>query len=293
MDLSKNHYMQLLICVLLCVISGVLFAYYYKEYVAPESFTIGSITTGTYKELEIKDYLSDDEVLFSQNINDVSFKVVDGVATYEYLFAQTIYNGLTNDYVLFVNNELVTDTQNAGTFSADYVLNFRDVDNEIVNTTTINIDFTFQNAGSTLRVTFDDENDSLALLMNYFKQNNFILTLCYNPFVFDNEVAPPADEVVEILVTSSAPESFYIDHNDKTYTVTKSSGLLATAKYSFAGLSEDTAVFYRTSGSFSVKEVDTDGEFEVVTLANNKYQISWTGATYITISFNASNISYV
>ena len=48
----------LLICILLCVVSGVLFAYYYKEYVAPESFTIGSITTGTYKELEIKEYLA-------------------------------------------------------------------------------------------------------------------------------------------------------------------------------------------------------------------------------------------
>lgn len=242
MDLSKKHYLQLLICLLICVICGVLFAYYYKEYVAPESFTIGSITTGTYKELAIKDYLSDEEVLFSQNINDVSFNVIDGVATYEYIFEQTDYNGLTNDYALFINDELVSDSQNAGTFSADYVLNFRDVDNEIINTTIINIDFTFENAGSTLRVTFNDENDSLALLMNYFKQNNFILTLCNNPFVFDN--IEGLDDNIQDDSTEYALVTFKDGEDTTVKLLEKGSNidLLENTKSNFLGWTLDNSI---------------------------------------------------
>ena len=46
MALTKNHYIQIAICSILTIISVFLFAWYYREYIAPQSYTIGAITEG-------------------------------------------------------------------------------------------------------------------------------------------------------------------------------------------------------------------------------------------------------
>ncbi len=100
--MTKKYWIQVIVCFLVILIGSVLGVYYYQEYISPESFTIGTISNGTYKELAIKDYLSDDTVLFSQNINDVSFSIDEGTATYDYNFDATEFNGLEKSYLIYV-----------------------------------------------------------------------------------------------------------------------------------------------------------------------------------------------
>lgn len=198
--MTKNHYIQIAVMSLVILIASVLFGYYYKNYVAPESYTIGSLTGGDYKELAIKDYLSDETVLFSQNINDVSFKVENGTATYDYNFDVKDFNGLENNYLIYVNNYIVNNlTTNAGVISGTYNLNYQDVNNDTLCASNINISFTFRSLSSVLRVTLP-AND-LGYLMNYFKSDNFIITLALSPFEFgnkDGEVDEKVNQIIEL-----------------------------------------------------------------------------------------------
>ena len=198
--MTKNHYMQITVMALVIVIACVLFGYYYNTYIAPESFTIGSITDGTYKELAIKDYLSDEDVLFSQNINDVSFKVDNDSATYDYNFEPKEFNGLKESYIIYVNNYILNDIQpNAGTISGTYILNYQDINNDTLCSSQINVSFTFRSLSSVLRVSLPA--DDLGYLMNYFRSNNFIITLAISPFTFgdkDGEVDEKVNQIIEL-----------------------------------------------------------------------------------------------
>ena len=196
--MTKNHYIQIAVMSLVILIASVLFAYYYNNYVAPESYTIGSLSGGDYTELAIKDYLSDDTVLFSQNINDVSFKVENGTATYDYNFDAKEFNGLENNYLIYVNNYIINDlTTNAGVISGTYNLNYQDVNNDTLCASKINISFTFRSLSSVLRVTLP-AND-LGYLMNYFKSDNFIITLALSPFEFGNKDGEVDEKVNQII----------------------------------------------------------------------------------------------
>ena len=198
--MTKNHYIQIAVMSLVILIASVLFGYYYENYVAPESYTIGSLSGGDYKELAIKDYLSDETVLFSQNINDVSFKVENGTATYDYNFDMKDFNGLENNYLIYVNNYIINNlTTNAGVISGTYNLNYQDVNNDTLCASNINISFTFRSLSSVLRVTLP-AND-LGYLMNYFKSDNFIITLALSPFEFgnkDGEVDEKVNQIIEL-----------------------------------------------------------------------------------------------
>ena len=146
MELEKKHYIQIAICVLLSIVSIAIYVWYYNEYIKPKSYVIGSPSVPlAYESLPIKEYLSSENVLFSLDINDVSFKNIEGTATYEYVFDGVKFNGLENDYAMFVNNTLLEDTQNAGTLSGVHHLQYIDVYNSVFETTDININFAFGN----------------------------------------------------------------------------------------------------------------------------------------------------
>lgn len=198
--MTKKHWIQVIVCFLVILIGSVLGIYYYQEYISPESFTIGSITNGTYKELAIKDYLSDDTVLFSQNINDVSFSINEGTATYDYNFDPKEFNGLEKSYLIYVNNYIINDiTTNAGTISGTYKINFQDVDNETLCSSDISISFAFRSLSSTLRVSLPASD--VGYLLNYFNSDNFIITLAECPFDFgskDGELDEKVEQIIDL-----------------------------------------------------------------------------------------------
>ena len=132
--MTKKHYIQIAISGLLVLIAAVMFSYYYNTYIAPESFIIGSVQLEDYKTLPIKDYLSDDTVIFSQNINDISFSYSDSSGYYyEYYFDAKEFNGEEKDYLIYVNDYMVNDlVENAGTISGTYNLTYYDTENQIL-----------------------------------------------------------------------------------------------------------------------------------------------------------------
>lgn len=198
--MTKKYWIQVIVCFLVILIGSVLGVYYYQEYISPESFTIGTISNGTYKELAIKDYLSDDTVLFSQNINDVSFSIDEGTATYDYNFDATEFNGLEKSYLIYVNNYIINDiTTNAGTIFGTYKINFQDVDNETLCSSNISISFTFRSLTSVLRVSLPASD--IGYLLNYFKSDNFIITLAESPFDFgekDGEIDEKVQQIIDL-----------------------------------------------------------------------------------------------
>lgn len=201
--MTKKHYLHITVCALLVVISAVLFSYYFKTYIAPESFVIGSVEYEDYKLLPIKDYLSDDQVLFSQNVNDVSFASADGTAKYEYNFDAKEFNGIENSYIIYVNDYMINinpSDVNAGTISGIYKLNYYDVEKQVLCASDITISFSFYSLASKLQVSL--KASDLGYLMNYFRTDNFIITLAENPYSMMNKDGE-VDEVIKQLVDAN------------------------------------------------------------------------------------------
>ena len=280
MQLEKKHYIQIAICTLICVISIALYCWYYKEYIAPESYTIGTPETMAYEKLTIKDYVSSDTVLFSQNINDSTFKVENGKATYNYLFDNKVFNGLLNNYAVFVNDTLLSDTQNAGTISGVYTIRYINADNIVFNTTDVDINFTFQSQSSVLRVSFDDKDDSLGLIMNYFKHNDFIITVCENPFTMDEVQTDDEFGRIECNVKVEDESRVYVQYNDALST--------PTLKPLLVSRSGELKVFTVVSNNIKNINVETDGTYTVNYDAESyEYTITWQNANYLNIQINA------
>ena len=282
MELRKNHYIQIAICVLLTVICCVLYGWYYKEYIKPKSYLIGTPTeTMAYEKLAIKDYISNDKVLFSQDINDQTFKVVNGVATYEFTFEAKQYNGLLNDYALFINNDLVPDTQNLGTFKGQHTIRYKNVNNEIFNTTTINIDFSFLTQASTMRVTFEDKNDNLGLLINYFKNNNFIITLCENPFNMDKVQTDDEFGRIECNLSVADTARVYVEYNGSLSMVTTKPLMIARTG--------SLKLFTVITNNIKNIDIDTDATYSInYDETSFEYTLTWQDANYLNITINAT-----
>lgn len=179
--MTQKHYITIAVCSLLCLISIFMFNHYYQEYVKPESYIIGSVKLDeNYKLLTLKDYMGDEDVLFSQNINDVSFKNIDGTATYEYNFDAKEFDGVVNQYMIYVNDYMIATTSNAGTIGGTYNMNYYDINKEVLCASPIRIDFSFYSLSSKLKVTLPSED--LGYLVNYFKTDKFIITLAKSSF---------------------------------------------------------------------------------------------------------------
>ncbi len=204
--MKKKHYLQLCVCVAIIFISSVLFAYYYKEYIAPESYTIGSLLKHDYTELSIADYFSDEDVLFSQNINSMSFSNAEGTSSYEFDFEAKKFNGLQNQYVIYVNDNITNEiSQTAGAITSKYVLKYYDVNSGVLCTSNINIAFTFYSLSSKVKISLP--TNELPYLRNYFKTDNFIVTLAYNPFTIGDKNGEIDEKLQQI-------EKFVIEYND-------------------------------------------------------------------------------
>ena len=185
--MTKKHYIQIAICSLVIVICGMLFYGYYRDYIAPDSYVVGNAEEVTYKELKIADYISDGDVIFSQNINDKSFAKDGDRSVYEYNFEAKEFDGVTNDYLIFVNDYMLNDiSSNAGTITGKYILNYYDINKDVLCSSEITIDFSFYSLASTLKVSVS--SDELGYLMNYFKTDDFIITLSKSPFKFENNI---------------------------------------------------------------------------------------------------------
>lgn len=202
--MTKKHYITMAICGLVMFICTAMYIGYYNNYVAPKSYSVGTIEEVTYKEYQVKDYLTDEDVLFSQNINDVTFKNINHTATYEYSFDAVEFNGLDSSYIICVNDYMINTTAsdvNVGTIGGVHRLNYYDIEKQVLCTSDININFSFYTMQSKLKVTLPYAD--LGYLMNYFKTDNFVITLAKNPFVmFDKET----NTVIDLATLSAEVE---------------------------------------------------------------------------------------
>lgn len=180
-DSDKQFSLWIVIFSLIIIVAfGFCFAYYIN-YIKPESYTLGNIKVYDYVPYELKEYLTEDDVLFAQNINDVSFSVEDEQATYTYQFDSVDFNANQNKYVIYVNDELIGNiSQRAGTISATMTKSFYDVDESIICEAEISINFAMYTEASMLNVSMDKE--ALPYFKKYCSLNNFTITLAKSKY---------------------------------------------------------------------------------------------------------------
>lgn len=187
--MEKKHWYYIIVCSLVITICSILYMNYYKEYVAPKSYTIGSFKPRDYTVLEIKEQLTPEDVLFSHDFDNVSFKVDEStnIATYEFSSSPIEFNGENNDYVIYVNNYIVSNLDvTAGAISGTHTIKYYDVDKSVLATSTLNLSFASYTKNLLFKITLPA--DDIGLLMRYFEVNDFIVTLALNPFVEEKPV---------------------------------------------------------------------------------------------------------
>jgi hypothetical protein len=156
---------------------------YYKEYVAPKSYTIGTFKPRDYTNLEIKEQLTSDDVLFSHDFDDITFKVdtSTNIATYEFLSSPIDFNGENNDYIVYINNYILSNVDlTSGAISGTHTIKYYDVDKSVLATSTLNLAFASYSKNLLFKITLPA--DDIGLLMRYLEVNDFIVTLALNPF---------------------------------------------------------------------------------------------------------------
>ena len=276
MELKKKDYIQIAICVMLSIIGIALFCWYYQEYIKPKSYTIGAPTKEfDYEKLPVKDYISKDNVLFSLNINDVTFKNSNNTATYEYMFEGLDFNGLVNDYAVFVNNTLLKDNENAGILQATHTLNYINSENSVFESTDIKINFTFGTLKSTLQVSLP--SNDLGLLMTYFKNNKYIITVCLNPFSMDETITDSEFGRIDCQVDVSNNGKVYVEYDEQLKQCSKDKLLVDR--------SGSLKIFTVLNNDIKNVTVETDGTYSVKQLPETKeFAITWGNATYLNIS---------
>ncbi len=276
MELRKHDWMQILICLLIDLICVLMFVY--KTYILPKSYTIGNPTAAAYEKLPIKDYISNDDVLFSANMNDISFANKDGVATYEMNFEPQDFNGLLNNYAIFINNDIVLDyTQNAGSIKAIYPLTYKDIENQPIKTSNITIDCAFHTQSSTLRITLP--SDGLGLLMNYFKNNDFTVTIVENPFTMNSMQSNDELGRIDCSINVTNEGKVYVEHDSVLQNI-NSTQLLVNRN-------DSLNIFTVLNKNIKNIVVDTDGQHTISYSTNsNEYTVSWTNANYVKITVN-------
>ena len=287
--MTRKHYMTLAICSLLIVISLACYGSYYCDYLLPKSFVVGTNQEYAYKELAVKDYLSDDMILFSQNINDVSFVNNKGIATYEYSFDHKDFNGEDNLYSLFINNSLVTETsQTAGTYTGLYHLNYFDVDKNVLCSSDITISFAFYSVQSKLKVTLD--YNELPYLAYYFKTDNFIITLAKSSFVMnDRDVVvdkQPTDELTDIDIPIYSGVAVTVEYNDEVSDYTPNSLVYRESLIVVYQAKSKDQIKIKYSSSNKYLVVTTDGEY-TVSFDGSYHVISWEGASRLMIEITS------
>ena len=111
-----------------------------------------------------------------------------------------------------------------------------------------------------------------------------------NTYIVNNSVTIIA-VYDEVQVLSESEGTYHIIYENSDFEIVKSSGLLGTAKNIMNCKSSDSIVFYATVGTFRIDEVLTDGDYNITQLDTNKYQLSWTNASYVNIDLYWSGVS--
>ena len=95
----------------------------------------------------------------------------------------------------------------------------------------------------------------------------------------------------EVEVFSECESSYHIIYNNEDIEVLKTSGLQGVARNVTICKSNDSIVYYTNVGTFSIDEVETDGEYNIIKLDTRKYELTWTDATYINVDLYWSGVS--
>ena len=193
--MEKKHWYTIIICSMLTLISLAIYGFYYREYVKPKSYTIGSYKPKDYTSLEIKEHLTSDDVLFSMDLDDVSFKIDDtaGTATYTYSANAVDFNGENNDYIIYVNNYMLSNlSSTAGAISGIHNIKYYDVDKSVLATSALNLSFASYTKQLLFSLTLPSEE--VGLLLRYFEVNDFVVTLAHNPY--------PSSVVSDVVIKS-------------------------------------------------------------------------------------------
>lgn len=260
--MTKKHYITIAICSLIILIAGAIFGYYYKEYIAPESYVIGTNKEGEYKDLVFADYYSDEDILFSQNINKSTFSVANNVASYEFNFEHKEFDGVKNSYVLYINDYMLNNiTSDAGTISGTYTLNYYDVDKSVLCHSDISINFSFYSLASKLQVSLAEKD--LGYLVKFFKTDNFIITLASNPFLMLDKEGEVDEKINEITQLTLKVEELNGTVANLNSSLESKQAELEALKSSNEDKSEEISI------------LEAEVESLKVTIADLKYQVSY------------------
>lgn len=280
---TKKYWLQALICSLIILISVVFGIYYYREYIKPHSYVLGTPTeTSPFTKLALADYISNENVLFSQDLRDCSFGVdtETKIAKYEFNFEHVDFNGLTEKYLLCVNDYIVSDiTIGAGTISAKYPLTFYDVNNEVLCSTEINLGLSFYSLGTKFVAQLPSAD--LGYFMKYLETDNFIVSLTKNVFG-TGEITGSLKTTANVSVSCNKLGVPYTIYDSKN--VELSSNPVELPKTSSLKIVLGTSTFsYKISGI----DVASDGQI-TKSFEDGVGNVSWTNATYVNIVFTVS-----
>lgn len=166
-------------------------------------------------EIVISEYVPVKNYVFQENLSRINFveDETTGYYLYSYYFSEKDFDSSKNNYSVFVNDYICTITalQNKA-ISSEYVMHFRDINKEVLNTVTIDISFEFYSSYSYLLLKIDSEDITY---FNGFKDNpGFVLTLSAVDYdmkglnkVQNNNVASP--EVTTCAISYIVDDSTY------------------------------------------------------------------------------------
>ncbi len=161
-------YSYLLCCVL--IIGGF--------FSAINMFDIWSRTSGVYGSPSSIETQNDYTVISKFDNGVFSFETDDYV---NYEFTETYapvdeFNGLTHDYALLFNDNLISDVEfYAGKIVATYSMNIYDLQGDKVCEPVLNILIEYFDSQTVLTITTKNENSSIAYLEQYMNYNGAIL----------------------------------------------------------------------------------------------------------------------
>ena len=165
--------LTLIITLIINIVSPIMVIKTYKDY-TKTSEIVGKPSNS----IQVNDYVHESNYVFQENLSKINFTQDEETQlwTYKYYFSPVEFNGITNNYAIFINDYLLTlDNVSVRAISGTHTRNFHGITHDIVNTTTIKVSFEFYGTYSYLLMTIDTDDITY---FNGFKNNpGLILTL--------------------------------------------------------------------------------------------------------------------
>lgn len=117
---------------------------------------------------------------YEYDLSNIEWEAQDeGGYKFEITYATSVkFEGGENKYQLLINNTPCSKTNSTnGRLHGEYVKRFKDLDDELIDTLTFNIDFAFYASNINLTVTVDATKDSIGLVREYVNVNGFNLRI--------------------------------------------------------------------------------------------------------------------